>query len=312
MLKTIGNYRVLGCIGRDLSGTVYRAVAADGLCVILSTLHPRMANNEATLMRFYQAARLSMRLSHPNLVKGLEIGQDRGIHFFVREYIHAETLDNRVNRYGALAESQAVALIHAVADGVEELHEVGVVHRGLAPHNILITTGGRIKVAGLNSAKLLEHVLEWPRCPRVSKHALQYWSPQQILDEFDDDIRSDTYALGAILYKLLTGNTPFLGQSIKETLVSKYRHEYIALEKLLPHLSRGVMQTVRQCLSATPERRPQDIAEFRRLLDCETKRPSKRRVPMPIGHQSTDRVCRGRFANDWNVTGKQFECNAPI
>ncbi len=295
MLETVGDYRLLRCIGCDASVSVYRAQAADGRDVTLTTLHPRMTSDDADLIRFYQQARLAIQLSHPNLVKGLEIGQDGGMHFFVREFLEAETLQGRIQREGAMPEDEAVRIIRCIADAVEHLHRMGIAHRGLTPTSILITSDGRVKVAGLTSAKRVRKRHELPRRPPKLR-TQQYMSPQQICDQFNDDMRSDIYALGAILFKLLTGTTPFDGQSKTETLVRKYRHEYSSSEQPTRELSRGIVAIIRQCLSAAPERRPQDIAKFRRLLDYASEPHREYENSKPISPWQTAPVHRGRTA----------------
>jgi eukaryotic-like serine/threonine-protein kinase len=295
MPEAVGAYRLLRCIGCDASGSVYHAQAVDGRDVTLTTLHPRMTSDEADLIRFYQQARLAIQLSHTNLVKGLEISQDGGMHFFVREFLAAETLQSRIQREGAMPEAEAVRIIRAVADAVEHLHKIGIVHRGLTPNSILIASDGRVKVAGLTSAKRVRKRHELPgRPPKLQ--AQQYMSPQQICDRFNDDMRSDIYALGAILFKMLTGTTPFDGQSKQETLVRKYRHEFAPPKTSIPELSHGIVAIIRECLSAAPERRPQDIARFRRMLDNATEWPREYKNSEPISRWQTAPIHRGRSA----------------
>lgn len=261
----VGPYRLIEPIGKGGMGTVYKAAAPDGTVVAVKVLSSHLTGNEIQRSRFYQEARLAMRLEHPNIVRALEVGEDEGQHFFAMEYVAGENLGVRLKRVKTLPERDAVQIIAVVARALHKAHREGLVHRDVKPDNILLGPGNEVKVADMGLAKELDTDLNLTRTGR-GLGTPHFMAPEQFRDAKHADVRCDVYSLGATLYTMLTGEIPFRGTGPLDTFVKKSKNDYTPVEDLVPDISERTATVVRLAMSADPNRRPATARHFAELL----------------------------------------------
>src|SRR5262245_41305898 len=204
--QNIGKYRVLDRIGRGGMGTVYRAID--------ETLHREVAikvlnaelNDPSVARRFRAEAVTVARLNHPGIATVYELFQHEGQWLMVMEFVRGETLEGLVTRKGPLPHAEAVDLCMQALAALAHAHSLGVVHRDLKPANIMFTESGAVKVMDFGIARVVgtEHLTS----AGFMMGTPAYMAPEQVLGE-DIDARADLYAMGVVLYHLLTAQLPF-------------------------------------------------------------------------------------------------------
>ncbi len=203
-------YRIGELVGRGGMGAVYRVFdEAVGDTVALKTLSTPQGCTEAVVERFRREVRLARRVTHPNVARIHDLGEHRGIHFLTMEYVDGRDLGSVGETEGRLAPAQAAALLHPVAEALAAAHGAGVVHRDLKPANILLERTGRVVLTDFGIARGLagEATALHTNGPIGTP---QYMAPEQLAGEPVDG-RTDLYALGLVLYELLTGQHAFSG-----------------------------------------------------------------------------------------------------
>jgi serine/threonine-protein kinase len=212
---SIGGFELLEKIGQGGMGAVYRASQTQiGRFVALKLMRPRLARNHRYLERFLREARASAQLSHPNIVQGIDAGQDKGYYYFAMEFVDGDTLRRQIGREGALPESRCLQIGVQVARALEHAARYGIVHRDIKPENILIEhETGIAKLADLGLVKSTAPTDTSITQAGVALGTPNYISPEQAKGEETIDTRSDIYSLGATLYHAVTGSLPFEGDS---------------------------------------------------------------------------------------------------
>jgi serine/threonine protein kinase len=161
--------------------------------------------------RFYREARAAGAMSHPNIVTIHEVGEDRGRFFIAMEFLEGQTLRERITVGGALALSEAVAIAVALCDALEYAHLRGVIHRDIKPDNIHLLPGGRVKLTDFGIARITTE--DQLTVAGQVFGTPSYMSPEQI-EGRPIDVRSDLFALGILLYEMVSGQKPFKGDSV--------------------------------------------------------------------------------------------------
>jgi serine/threonine protein kinase len=315
-LPVIPGYDVLAEIGRGGVGIVYRARQKSLKRVVaLKMLLPDMSAAAESLARFRAEAEALARLHHPNIVPIYDIGEFQGRPYFTMEYVPgpslAQLLDGRPQDVSASAH-----LLEALARTLQAVHEAGFIHRDLKPANILLqrlevqdqSTGeNRVGPLASDLRRLTSDL-----CPRVTDFGLvkdrsadqsltqtgmamgtpSYMAPEQTASSKSTiGPAADIYSLGAILYELLTGRPPFIGDTIAETLTQLRHQEPISPKRLRPKLPRDLVTICLKCLEKSPGRRyasADALAEDLRRFQA--GEPIKAR---PVGYlESAIRWCR--------------------
>jgi len=273
-LPTVAGYEVLGELGRGGMGVVYRAreVLLNRPCVLKMILAGVHANVEA-IARFQAEAEAVARLQHPNVVQIHHIGEADGLPYFELEYIDGGSLDARLDGT-PWKPRQSAELVEALARGVAEAHRLGIVHRDLKPANILVTSQGNPKIADFGLAKSLTRNSGLTRSDSIMGSP-GYMAPEQAEGRTKQvGPPADVYALGAILYELLTGRPPFVGATILETLEQVRTTEPVPPSRLAPRLPRDIETIALKCLQKEPAKRYDSAAalaaDLRRFLGGES------------------------------------------
>jgi serine/threonine-protein kinase len=217
-----GRYEIIDRIADGGMSTVYRARRRpDGATVALKILRPQYAADREFLERFTREARAAEVLQHANIVRVYESGRDGDVHFLAMEYVDGPDLKGHLRRVGRLEADDAERIARAVCEALDYAHHEGIVHRDVKPQNILIAPDGTVKVADFGIARALAAVTITQ--PGTVLGTVQYLSPEQARGA-PVGRASDIYALGAVLYEMLTGRLAFDGDT-PIAIALKHLHE---------------------------------------------------------------------------------------
>ncbi len=252
---TVPGYELLGELGRGGMGVVYKARQINlnrivALKMILAGAHA----GSVELARFRLEAEAVAQLEHPHIVQVHEIGEQSGLPYFSLEFIAGGTLDRKM---GGLPQSpdRAAEVVQTLAQTMYFAHRRGVVHRDLKPANVLLTEEGVPKISDFGLAKRLDSQVIHTQSGAIMGTP-SYMSPEQAEGRIGDvGPATDIYALGAILYELLTGRPPFEAKTPIETLQQVLNQEPVPPSRLVPRLSRDLETITLKCLDKQPARR---------------------------------------------------------
>jgi len=236
-VDTVGDFQLIELIGEGQNGAVFRALQKSlNRHVALKILNSAISNDPAALEQFQREARATAKLNHPNVVQGIDVGSDQGLHYFAMELIDggsARTLLDSAD--GMLEENGCLNIIRDAAEGLKAAHAAGLLHRDLKPDNILLTQEGEAKLADLGiSQKLGKASTEpggefWASPP--------YVAPEVIQGVADGDPRSDIYSLGATLFELLAGRPPFIGDTPEDIMHQHLHAEVPDIQSFRPDVT---------------------------------------------------------------------------
>jgi len=260
--KRIGTYEILEEIGRGGMGVVYKAhdlrlKRTVALKVILAGGHA----GTVELARFQVEAEAVARLKHRNFVQIYEVGSDEGLPFLALEYCGGGSLEERVART-PLPPREAAELAAKLADAMDHAHRALVIHRDLKPANVLFDENGEPKTTDFGLAKKVGEDDSHTRTVSVMG-SIGYMSPEQASGHTRDATTAvDIYALGAILYRLLTGKTPFEAASPAETLQQVIHGVPVSIRRTRPSCPRDLDTICLKCLEKSPADRYRTAAEL--------------------------------------------------
>ena len=269
-LPHVSGYVILGELGRGGMGIVYKArqVNLNRICALKMILAGPHAGTEATA-RFLSEAEMVARLEHPAIVQIHHLGDHDGRPYLELEYVDGGSLGDRSN--GApLTAGEAAEMIESLARAIHYSHGLGVVHRDLKPSNILLTLDGRPKIADFGLAKVLETDSQITGSGLILGTP-SFMAPEQASGEAKAaGPAADIYALGAILYTLLTGRPPFRAATVPETLRQVQEEAPVSPCRLQPSLPRDIETVTLKCLQKRPADRyataaalAEDLRRFR-------------------------------------------------
>ena len=269
--QTISHYKVLEKVGEGGMGEVYRAEDTHlKREVAIKVLPEQFTQDPQRLARFEREAQLLASLSHPNIAAVYSFEHAEDTHFLVMELVEGEDLSQKLSR-GLLPLEEALQVCLQVAEGVEAAHEKGVIHRDLKPANVKVTPEGQVKVLDFGLAKMLEDDVtpaDISHSPTLTHEMTRagvilgtsaYMSPEQAKGKSVDK-RTDIWALGCVLYELLTGKKAFPGETITETIAKVLEGEpdLDALPVGTPWRARDLL---RRCFQKDPDRRLRDSGD---------------------------------------------------
>jgi serine/threonine-protein kinase len=274
--RQLGQYRLVRQVGTGGMGEVYLAEhqLLKRPCA-LKLIRSACAADPTTQERFEREVRLTATLSHPNTVEIYDYGRSEdGTYYYVMEYLSGLSLADLVERHGPLPPARAVFLLRQVCGALREAHGAGLIHRDIKPSNIFAARRGGMG----DIAKLLDFGLV---LPAASSGAAQlsgegrilgtplFMSPEQATGSQELDERSDIYALGAVAYFLLTGRSPFEGESGIRLLIAHARDPVIPPSRVRTGIPRDLELVVLRCLAKDPAERFPDAEDLRRaLVEC--------------------------------------------
>ena len=299
----VGPYEIVSPLGAGGMGEVYRARDTRlNREVAIKVLHTHSATDAERMARFNREAQLLASLNHPNIgaIYGLE--DALGAQALVMELVEGPTLAERIAR-GRLAVPDSVAIAIQIAQALEVAHERGIIHRDLKPANIKVTADGTVKVLDFGLAKALDpptaldtNALNSPTLSAHATHAgiilgtAAYMAPEQARG-LPVDRRADVWAFGCVLFEMLTGQRPFAGDTVTDTMaaVLSREPEWSSLPEATPD---GVRRLLKRCLTKDVKRRLRDLSDAR--LDLEETIDEPVRRPATAGGTSRrERVAWG-------------------
>ena len=270
-IKQFGRYEILAELGRGAMGIVYKArdPQIDRLVAVktVSLLGQEPEEEKEFRLRFMNEAQAAGRLHHSGIVGVFDVGEspENRDPYIVLEYVHGETLNRILAREKKLPLERALKLAEEIADALDYAHGQGVIHRDVKPANILITQDGRAKIADFGIAKLnLAHFT----LPGRVLGTPAYMAPEQLSGEGVDG-RSDLFSLGVILYAMVTGHSPFQGDSATTVCFKVANREPIAASALDMSLPPQIDAVISRAMAKDPDERYQrgsDLADDLRIL----------------------------------------------
>ena len=256
-------FEILGCLGRGGMGVVYKAIQKSlNRMVAIKILAPERVGQEKFAERFAREAQTLAQLNHPNIVTVFDYGETGGLYYFVMEFVDGVNLRDLLSD-GKLEPQQALAIVPPVCEALQYAHDKGIVHRDIKPENLLLDKEGRVKIADFGIAALVGAVGESSGTP-------PYMAPEQAGPSPEVDHRADIYALGVVLYEMLTGERP------NKELVAPSRKVQIDVR---------LDEIVLRALEKNPELRYQQASIFK--TQVETIASTSGRGPAHVGPENT-------------------------
>jgi serine/threonine-protein kinase len=263
---TIDGFRVVKLLGNGSSSEVVEAIAPDVRMVVLKLPRDAAVSSPSTFDRFRRELEIDARLSHPGIQGSIDYRHSRSRPYLVMEYIEGETLSSVLEREHRLPVGRTVDYAKQVASALVYAHEHGVVHRDIKPINILVADDGQLVITDFGIASLSgARRLTW-QWFGASLGTPDYMSPEQIQGK-RGDARSDIYALGAMLFELLTGRVPWIGQTPLDVMNKHLSEPVPAMSDFGVAVPPELECLVRKCLRKKPEERYQTADEL--LYDLE-------------------------------------------
>ncbi len=268
--QTLDRYRIDEKLGEGGMGVVYKARDTHlDRTVAIKVLPPDKLSDPDRRQRFIQEARAASALNHPNIITLHDIRSEAGIDFIVMEYAAGRTLAEIIPRTG-LDVRRALRLAIQIADALARAHEAGIIHRDLKPSNVMVSGEDRIKILDFGLAKLLDTGESSDAKTRTSPvtdaglvvGTAAYMSPEQAQGQ-KCDARSDIFSFGAVLYEMVTGRRPFVGDSQLSVLAKVLTDDPAAPRSINPQVPLDVERAILRCLRKSPARRYQSMADLK-------------------------------------------------
>src|SRR5258708_10348953 len=290
----LGPYEIQSPLGAGGMGEVYRALdsrrARTGATKVLPE---HLAESSDAKERLDREGRAISSLSHPNICHLYDVGQQDGVSFLVMEYLEGETLADRLAK-GPLPPEQVLKYGIEICEGLEKAHKSGVVHRDLKPGNVMLTkSGAKLIDCGLAKPAVpasppssgLTQTMATPQHPLTAEGMVvgtfQYMSPEQVEGK-EADARSDIFALGAVLYEMVTGKRAFAGKTTASTIAAILAAQPPPISSVQPLSPPALEVTVKRCLAHDPDERVQTVHDVKLQLKWVTQSASSSRLAAAV------------------------------
>ncbi len=260
----LGHFRLEQFVGGGGMGAVFRGTDVRlGRTVAVKVLS-RDRTDVDTLRRFQNEAQSAARLDHGNIARVYYVGEDRGLHYIVFEFIEGTNVRDLVQQKGPLPLEEAINYVLQVAEALEHASLRNVIHRDIKPSNVLVTPEGRAKLVDMGLARLhpMDSEVGDLTASGVTLGTFDYISPEQARDPRTADVRSDLYSLGCTFYFMLTGRPPFPQGTMLQKLLSHSADPPLDPRTFRPELDEQVVQVVERLLAKQPGRRFQRPSEL--------------------------------------------------
>jgi serine/threonine protein kinase len=267
-----GDYTLQERIGTGRMAGVYKAVHALGQTVAIKVLPPAHAKEPSILGRFLREARMALKVNHDNVVRTFQSGVHKDLYYIVMEYLDGESLEDILQRRRRLSLQEAVPILIQALQGLDHLHEIGLVHRDLKPGNLMVipiaaagagTLDCAVKILDIGLGRALfdegDPGREGATGTLTSDGAivgtLNYMAPEQARSAHAADIRADIYSLGCVLYEMLTGSPPFVDANFARQMRRHAEERPRPLTELVPGLPPAVDHIAQKMLAKDPAMR---------------------------------------------------------
>ncbi|MDO3677643.1 Stk1 family PASTA domain-containing Ser/Thr kinase [Paenibacillus ehimensis] len=260
-----GRYEILGRVGGGGMAIVYK-----GLDILLhrhvavKVLRQQYVHDEEFIQRFRREAQAAASLSHPNVVSIYDVGQEEDIHYIVMEYIEGTTLNELIKEKAPLQVEEAVHIAGQICDALDHAHHNQIIHRDIKPHNILIGKNGRVKVTDFGIARAVTSSTITQTGSVVG--SVHYFSPEHAKGTPTGE-QSDLYSLGIVMYQMLTGRLPFLGESPISVALKHLQEDVEEPRKVNPLIPQSVENIILRAMRKSTSERYRSAKEMLSDLD---------------------------------------------
>ena len=286
-------YQIIEDLGKGGMGRVYKVFDTEVQeKMALKLLHPDIAGDERTIERFRNELKLARAISHRNVCRMFDLGREEGTYYITMEYVSGEDLKSLIHRIGALPVGKAVSIGKQVCEGLSEAHRLGVVHRDLKPQNVMIDREGNARIMDFGIARSL--AARGITGAGVMIGTPEYMSPEQV-DGKEADQRADIYALGIILFEMLTGHLPFEGDTPLSVAVKQKSERPPDPRSINAQIPDELGRIILKCLEKPKEKRYQSADEvLTELARIEKDLPTTSQ-PLPIRKTLTSKQITVQF-----------------
>jgi len=270
-------YEIVEELGKGGMGKVYRVVdkriKED---VALKLLRPEIAADEKTIARFSNELTLARKIAHRNVCRMYDLNEEEGTHYITMEYVPGEDLKNTIKRVGQLSVGKAVSIAKQVCEGLIEAHRLGVVHRDLKPQNIMLDKEGNARIMDFGIARSI-------KAKGITDVGMiigtpEYMSPEQVEGK-EADQTSDIYALGVVLYEMVTGKVPFEGDTPLSIAIKQKSEAPRDPKEINPQIPEDLQYVILKCMQKDKEKRYQSTKDvLSELNKIEKGIPTEKRV----------------------------------
>lgn len=269
----LGRYRLIDRVAQGGVGTVYKATRLeDGRTVAVKIVSDDLVSRPKSLARFRREVHLASLLHHPNVVEMFDSGHVGGKHFLVMEFVEGQSLNEWLRQFGKLPIDWACEFARQAALGLQHAHERGLVHRDVKPGNILVVdrVEGGVPVVKLTDFGLARIARDRPDADGELTHSgeimgtIDYIAPEQARSTKSADIRADIFSLGCTLFRLLTGQHAFAGETLMEKLAARFEHVAPPVNSLRSEIPGRLTLIVARMLARDPAERfatPGEVAD---------------------------------------------------
>jgi serine/threonine protein kinase len=297
--EALGNYTVTAKLGSGTMGVVFRGEHVRiARTAAIKVLVPELAQNASAVQRFFTEARATSLIRHPGIVDVFDCDVDEtGRAYIVMEHLEGETLADRLRRTDSIPWTIACEIARQVAAAIDAAHGRGIVHRDLKPENVFLVGDpadperiAAVKVLDFGIAKLLAA----DASARLTMRGMvlgtpDYMAPEQCGGSEEIDARADIYALGCILFEMLTGNPPFLAESVQELMVAHMFRPVPSISEQVPGLPTWLTDLVTRMLAKERDERPTSMDAVAKALGEAPEAP-------PVGPRPATSRRSGRTA----------------
>lgn len=261
-------YELLDPIGRGGMATIYRGRDTRmDRAVAIKVLREVYSTDPKFVTRFQREAKAASALQHPNIVQVYDYGQTDGNYFIVMELVEGTDLRRYLRSRGVLDVDRAIIIAHDVALGLGAAHRRSIVHRDVKPQNILVGKGGSIKLTDFGIASVYKDInAERLTTTGMTLGTVQYYAPEQAQGEIVSPA-ADVYALGIVMYEMLTGRTPFDGDTPVAVAMQHIQDPPVPPSELNPGIPQALEDIILRCLEKIPEMRFRDGSQLARALE---------------------------------------------
>lgn len=255
-----GRYHIVEEIGKGGMGRVYRAIDKKlNEEVALKLIRPEIAGDEQTLERFRNELKIARKISHRHVARMYELLEEQGVHFITMEYVAGQDLRGLIRQTGQLTVRKAVSVASQVLEGLAEAHRLGIVHRDLKPSNIIVDREGSARVIDFGIARTAETKGQTGEGAIIGTP--EYMAPEQVEGK-SADRRADLYALGVILFEMVTGRPPFEGETPLSIAVKHKTDPPPDPRSLAPQIPDELDRVILRSLEKDRDKRYQTSEEF--------------------------------------------------
>jgi serine/threonine protein kinase len=278
--KLGGRYEIIQLVGGGGMAEVYKARdLKKQQFVAIKVLSNSLSHDLEFIRRFTWEAKATAKLSHPNVVKVFNIGQDQNTHYMVMEYIGGRSLKSLIKHRGFLSPHECIDVAIQVCDGLSHAHQNGIIHRDIKPHNILCPHEGEYKITDFGISRLVKPHSTFTKTGMVMG-SVHYISPEQARG-LRVSYPSDIYSLGVVLYEMATGRLPFDGDENIAIAVQHIQEPVPDPKKFNPMIPDELVKIILKALEKDPAKRYQSAYELKQaLLQARAVIP-KEKIPFP-------------------------------